>query len=97
LSRSVRCRSGDGGCVGGSCIGSVIGRSCFEFHWGGGVGDAGFVVGVDGGESAELETVDEGEDSGAAGREVSSSKKLIKGAERVVDALCGLNGRSQLS
>jgi hypothetical protein len=55
-----------------------------------GIGDAGFVIGVDGGEGAELEAVDVGENSGAARGNVVGCEELIEVAERVVDALGGL-------
>jgi hypothetical protein len=56
----------------------------------GGVGDAGFVVGVDGGKGAELEAVDVGEDGGAAGGDVVVGEEDVEVAEGVVDALGGL-------
>lgn len=56
----------------------------------GGVGYTGFVVGVDGGEGAELKAVDVGEDGSAARRDVVGGEKFVEIAERVVDALGSL-------
>ena len=48
-------------------VGCVVVRLDFVVLGGGGVDDAGGLIGVDGGEGAELEAVDESEDGGAAG------------------------------
>lgn len=56
----------------------------------GGVGDAGFLVGVDGGEGAEEKRVDVGENGSAARGDVVVSEELVEAAEGIVDALGGL-------
>ncbi len=48
------------------------------------------VVGVDGGEGAELEAIDVGEDGGATGGQVVVSEEYVKVAEGIVDGLGGL-------
>lgn len=75
----IRCRNLRGG-----------GLQQYALFGGGGVGDAGFVVGVDGREGAELKAVDVGEDGSAARRDVVGGEKFVEIAERVVDALGGL-------
>jgi len=52
--------------------------------------DAGVAVVIDGGESAEEEIADVGEDGSAAGRDVAGGEELVEVAEGVVDALGGL-------
>ena len=53
-------------------------------------GDAGSVVVVDGREGAEEQTGDVDESCGAASGDAVASDELIKLAEGMVDALCGL-------
>lgn len=48
------------------------------------------MIGVDGGESTELEAVDESEDGGAAGGDVVVGEEDVEVTEGVVDALGGL-------
>jgi len=48
------------------------------------------LIGGDGGKSAELEAVDESENGGAAGGDVVVGEEDVEVAERVVDALSGL-------
>jgi len=56
----------------------------------GGVGDSCGVIGVDGGEGAELEAADVSENGGAASGDAIGGQEPVKVVERVVDALGGL-------
>ena len=57
---------------------------------GGGIVDAGGLVGVDGGERAEDEAVDEGKDGSAAGGDAVGGEEFVEIAKSEVDALSGL-------
>jgi hypothetical protein len=56
----------------------------------GGVGEASFVVSADGGEGAEQKAIDVGENGSTTGGDVIVGEEYIEVAERIIDALSGL-------
>jgi len=60
------------------------------FFRSGGIGEAGFVVGFNGGEGSEQEAIYVGENGGAAGGDVIVGEEYIEVAEGIIDALGGL-------
>lgn len=58
--------------------------------WFGGIGDAGYAVGIDGGVSAKEEAADVSEDGGTARGDAIFGDKLKEIGEGEVDALRGL-------
>ena len=79
----------DGSGIG--CLGALAGMVVvFIFGGGGGVFDAGGLVGINGGKGAEKHAADESEDGGAARRDLIVGQKLVEVPEGMVDALSGL-------